>query len=340
MPRLSPEGLEGLRTCLRPEYGDLPREHLEQVLASLSDMPPAVAEDFMKTLSSLGRAVAPTLQRAAPSIIQGATSGASVGGPWGALIGAGAGLASSALSGTGPSAAAPRAPAPAPATPLSPAPVPAAPQPPAAAPAAPQAAPAPAAPPTATPAPAAPPTAAPAPEAPPPAAPAPEAPQAAAPTPVGTPAPALPTGQSAALTFFGLLNNPTVKRLLMSQILGDSGTPQVTTAAGTSVPRGAVNNLLMQLLANATESLPEHEAAEDESYLQDANGEYLIDPASFDQRAAVVLSQLQSESFVPFGVVDPGELFTPVEWMPEASERGQEGWPPGIYESEESVRFY
>jgi hypothetical protein len=292
MPRLSPEGLEGLRTCLRPEYGDLPREHLEQVLASsVSDMAPAVAEDFMKSLSSLGKAVAPTLQRAAPSIIQGAASGASVGGPWGALIGAGAGLASSALSSSSPAPAAPTGPAPAAAVPPGPAPAPA-------------------------------------------------APQAAAAAPAATPAPSLPTGQSAAATLFGLLKNQAVQRALMSQVLGDSGAPQVATAAGTTVPRGAVNNLLMQLLANASESLPEQESAADESYLQDGSGEYLADPAAFDQRAAVVLSRLQSESVVPFHV-DPGEFFTAVGWMPDESEAGQaEGWPPGIDESDEAVRFY
>jgi hypothetical protein len=139
---------------------------------------------------------------------------------------------------------------------------------------------------------------------------------------------------------FGLLKNPTVQQALMSQVLGASGTPQVTTAAGTTVPREAVNNLLMQLLANASESLPEQESVTDESYLQDAGGGYLVDPASFDQRAAVVLSRLQSESLVPFHV-NPGEFFTPVEWMLEASEPWQaEGWPPGIDESGETVRFY
>ena len=110
---MSPEALDGLRRCLRPEYADLPREHLEHVVAaSVGGMSPAVTEDFMKTLSSVGAAVAPALQRAAPSIVQGATTGASVGGPWGALIGAGAGLASSALGGAGgakpPPSAAPR----------------------------------------------------------------------------------------------------------------------------------------------------------------------------------------------------------------------------------------
>jgi hypothetical protein len=289
---LSPEALDGLRTCLRPEYADLPREHLEQVVASsVGDMSPAVSEDFMKTLSSLGAAVAPTLQRAAPSIVQGATTGASVGGPWGALIGAGAGLASSALGGTKPAPAAPRA--------------------------APAQAPGPAAPQMAAP------------------------PQAPAPAP--TPS-SLPTGQSAAATFFGLLKNPAVQQALVSQVFGGSGTPQVTTAAGTTVPRGAVNNLLMQLLANASEGLPEQESAMDESYLQDSSGEYLADPASVDQQAAVVLSQLQSERAVPF-VVDPGEFFTRVGWLPDEAEASHgEGWPPGIDEASEgaseTVRFY
>jgi hypothetical protein len=278
---LSPEALDGLRTCLRPEYADLPREHLEEVVASsVADMSPAVSEDFLKTLRSVGSAVAPALQRAAPSIVQGATTGASVGGPWGALIGAGAGVASSALGGTKPApSAAPRA---------APAQMP-----------------------------------------------------GAAPAAVAPVAAALPTGQFAAATFLGLLKNPAVQQALASQVFGSSGTPQVTTAAGTTVPRGAVNNLLMQLLANASEGLPEQESAIDESYLQDASGEYLADPASFDQQAAVVLSRLQSEGAVPF-VVDPGDLFTPVGWMPDEAEA--EGWPPGIDEASEAagvtVRFY
>jgi hypothetical protein len=294
MPRLSADGLEGLRSCLRPEYGDLPREHLEQVLASsVSDMAPTIAEDFMKSLSSLGKAVVPTLERAAPSIIQGAVGGASAGGPLGALIGAGTGLASSALGGSKTAPAAPTAPAPAAAVPPGAVLSPVAPQPAQASPAATSA-------------------------------------------PAAVPAPSLPTGQSAAATVFGLLKNPTVQQALMSQVLGASGTPQVATAAGTSLPRAAVNSLLMQLLANASEGLPEQESALDEGYLQDARGQYLVDPASFDQRAAFVLSRLQSESF-PSLPADPGELFSPVEWMPDEFE---EGWPAGARESSESVRFY
>jgi len=137
------------------------------------------------------------------------------------------------------------------------------------------------------------------------------------------------------MTFFDLLNNPAVKRALVSQVFGASGTPQVATAAGTTVPRGAVNNLLMQLLANASEGLPEQEQAMDESYLQDASGEYLADPVSFDQRAAVVLSHLQSESAVPL-VADRDEFFTTTEWMPDDGEASEEI----SVEISETVRFY
>jgi hypothetical protein len=99
MARLSQLSLEGLRQSVRPEFTDMPADVLEQIVdSSIYGVPHDIAEDFMKTLGSLGKAVRPTLQRAAPGIAQGAATGASMGGPWGALIGAGAGLASSALS--------------------------------------------------------------------------------------------------------------------------------------------------------------------------------------------------------------------------------------------------
>src|SRR5262249_34510202 len=103
MPRLCPLSLEGLRQCVRPDLAAMPAEDLEQIVdSSISGVPPDAAEDLFgsvsKGLRSVGREVAPTLQRAAPGMAQGAISGASVGGPWGALIGAGAGLASSSLS--------------------------------------------------------------------------------------------------------------------------------------------------------------------------------------------------------------------------------------------------
>ena len=116
---------------------------------------------------------------------------------------------------------------------------------------------------------------------------APPAPRAPA-APLATPS--LPTGQSAAGTLLSLLQNPSIQQALMSQVLGASGTPQVVTPSGTSVPRAAINSLLTQLLANATEGLPESEETAEQSYLQGADGEYLVDPASVEQQAALVLS--------------------------------------------------
>jgi hypothetical protein len=280
MSGLSPSSLQGLRTCLRSEFADVPSDHLEEVVAaSMSDLPQPVAENFIKTLGSLGKTIAPVLQRAAPGIAQGAASGASVGGPWGALIGAGAGLASSAMKGAKPARPAAPAVPPMPGT-------------------------------------------------------------AAAGAPALVPVPALPTGQPAAATLVSLLQNPSVLTALMSQALGASGIPQVATATGTSLPRGAINGLLMQLLANASEGLAESDQPSEQSYLQDDSGEYLIDPGSSEQQAALVLSHLQPEGAA--GVLLPSAEFTETaEWMAEAEEEDAEAEPwPDSDDSIETVRFY
>lgn len=280
MSALSPSSLKGLRTCLRSEFADVRSEDLEEVVAaSISDLPQPVAENFVKALGSLGKAVAPVLQRAAPGIAQGAASGASVGGPWGALIGAGAGLASSALKGAKPGR---------------------------------------------------------------PAAPAVAIPGMAGGTAGATvtaPVPVLPTGQPAAATLVSLLQNPSVLTALMSQALGASGNPQVATATGTSLPRGAINGLLMQLLANASEELAESDSPSEQAYLQDDSGEYLIDPASSEQQAALVLSHLQPQGAAGTAL-PPAEFDEMVEWMAEADEDAEaEPWPDSD-DSTETVRFY
>jgi hypothetical protein len=273
--KLSPQGLEGLRQYLRPDVADMPAEDLEQIVdSSISEMPAGIAEDFMKTLNSLVSAAGPTLQRATPGIAQGALTGASVGGPWGALIGAGAGLASSAL---GAQARPPKRAAPAPAVTV---------------------------PPSAT----------------------------------GPAAPALPTGQAAAATVLGLLQNPTVQQALTSQALGADGKQQVPTASGANLPRGAINSLLTQLLANATEGLVESESISEQSYLQGESGEYLIDPASPEQQAAVVLSHLQSGA-AQFPS-DSGEFVETVGWMREESADTESGEWQEFEESAEMVWFY
>jgi hypothetical protein len=154
---------------------------------------------------------------------------------------------------------------------------------------------------------------------------------------IGTPAvAALPTGQAAAATLLALIENPTVRQALMSQVLGTSGSQQVSTASGPSLPPGAINGLLTQLLANATEGLAESESISEQSYMQTETGEYLVDPADPDQHAALVLSYLQSAPAPEF-TSDSGELMETVEWTSEQL-TDSEDWVSE--ESTETVRFY
>jgi hypothetical protein len=224
----------------------------------------------MKALTSLGKAAGPTLQRSAPGIAQGAATGASVAGPWGPLIGAGAGLAAASLTSKGkPSSAV------APTPPVTVPPL-----------------------------------------------------QAGAPE---VPAvPVLPTGQSAAATLVGLLENDStrnlIKKAFVSQALDASGSQHVVTAAGKSVPRAAINSLLTLLLANATEQLVEAESITDQSYLLGESGEFLVDPASPEQQAALVLSHLQSAS-ASKPQSNLGEFIETAEWMlQDSTDSESEGW--------------
>jgi hypothetical protein len=240
MLRLPSSSVEGIRFCVHPDYSGLSSDDLESIVeSSIAGMTSGTAEDFMSSLSSFGKSAVPVLERAAPDVAKGAAAGSTFG-PWGAVIGAGAGLASSLLKSQGkPAPAQASTPSAASATPRQ--------------------------------------------------AEMPAVAQGAAP-----PAP-LPTGQGAAATLVGLLQNPTVQQALISQVLGASGKEQVQTASGTSVPRGAINALLTQLLSLASEALPEWESVS-EGYLKDSAGGYLIDPASHDQHAALVLSYLQPHS--------------------------------------------
>jgi hypothetical protein len=153
-----------------------------------------------------------------------------------------------------------------------------------------------------------------------------------------TSGPALPTGQAAAATLLGILQNPTVQQALVSQVLGASGKQQVSTPSGGSLPRGAINSLLMQLLANATEGLVESESISEQEYLHDASGEYMIDPASPEQQAALVLSHLQSGT-TQFPESNTSEFAETVEWIAEFDGSESEDWLESD-ESSEMVRFY
>lgn len=288
---LSREALDGLRCCVRPEYAGLAAEDLHSIIdASISGLPGDAGEDFLSTLGSIGKAVGPALQAAAPDAASGAAAGSAFG-PWGTLIGAGAGLTSSLIKSQ--TKTAPRPVAPAATAPARVAAVP------------------------------------PAAQAPP-----------AAPAVAGTPAagvptaapPSLPTGQGAAATLLSLFQNPTVQQAVLSQALGSSGTQEVPTPAGQSIPRGAINALLSQLLTKASDGLPEAESISDQSYLQGEDGAYLIDPASFDQQAALVLHYLQRKA--------SARMQEPMEWISEgSSEITSEEWPEFDQISEE-VTFY
>ena len=283
MRRLSSIEFAGLRCAARPDHVGSSDETLQEMVDSASTgMSAEFAEDFARSLGSLAKSVGGSLQQSAPSIVQGATSGASVGGPWGALIGAGAGLASAQLGSTGkPTGASAAAP-----TRNSTAPTPAT--------------------------------------------------QSAASTQTSaSPVPALPSGSAAAAVLIGLFQDPSIRQALSSQVLGLAGNPQLPIAAGMQIPRAAINNLLVHLLTNAAESLPESDEITDQEYLMDESGEYLIDPASPEQQAALVLSLLKRpgragpryssfEEGVGEGAAADLEL---VEWL-------------DYEESAESVSFY
>jgi hypothetical protein len=266
MSRLPSSALEGARVCIHPDHSGLSTPDLEWMIASsLAAMPEDTAEDFLGSLASFGKSVAPLLARAAPDVAKGAATGSTFG-PWGAVIGAGAGLASSLLkSQAKPTPSSPAAPSGSVAT-------------------APQAKPSP-----------------------------------------------LPTGQAASATLLGLFQDPTVQQALISQVLGGAGNQQVKTPSGATVPNGAINTLLTQLLSHASEALPESQT-DSESYLKDPAGEYLIDPASSDQHAALVLSYLQRPRRT-----DPSQ--SPTEWeefLPLA--QSSEEWPE--FEESFAAEFY
>jgi hypothetical protein len=163
-------------------------------------------------------------------------------------------------------------------------------------------------------------------------------PRGTAPGGPGTPAPpgtqatrALPTGQGAAATVLALFRHPIVRQALLSQALGSAGKEQVQAASGAALPRGAINDLLVQLLANASDGLPEAESLGDESYLLTESGEYVVDPAVPEQQAALVLAHLESTASAEVESVDA------FEWTDSESD-----WDSveDLGEADEAVQFF
>jgi hypothetical protein len=118
--RWSDTSYPAVRRVMGPERERMTDEALEDMLGDLfPEAAPGDVEDFMRSLQTFGKQVAPLAQRALPGVIQGATTGATVAGPWGAVAGAIGGGAAGLLGGSG------AKPAPRPQPPASPPPVPA-----------------------------------------------------------------------------------------------------------------------------------------------------------------------------------------------------------------------
>ena len=110
-----------IRRVMGREREQLSDGALEALLErAFPDAEPLEVEDFMGSLQRLARQAAPVVQQIAPAVAQGAMTGATVAGPWGAVIGGLGGGAKSLLSGSG--GGAQRATAPAPAAAASPIP--------------------------------------------------------------------------------------------------------------------------------------------------------------------------------------------------------------------------
>jgi hypothetical protein len=118
--RWSDTSYPAVRRVMGPERERMTDEALEDMLGDLfPEAAPGDVEDFMRSLQTFGKQVAPLAQRALPGVIQGATTGATVAGPWGAVAGAIGGGAAGLLGGGG------AKPAPRPQPPAPPPPVPA-----------------------------------------------------------------------------------------------------------------------------------------------------------------------------------------------------------------------
>jgi hypothetical protein len=113
---------------------------------------------------------------------------------------------------------------------------------------------------------------------------------------VAAPSSPRPQGSPAAMQFLRLLSNPTVLQALMSMTMGSAGEPAVAVSNRT-VPTSAITNLLSQVAAQASEEaniLQRGEGIPD--YLMDSEGEFLVDPANEEERAALLLHMLNEEA--------------------------------------------
>lgn len=106
--------------------------------------------------------------------------------------------------------------------------------------------------------------------------------------------PALTGGTPATAQLLGIMNRPEVMRALMSMMMGQAGRKHVPVG-GTPVPVGAFANLIGNLANQVAAEQNAYTYSDGEAvpeYLLDSRGEFLVDPAVPDQRAALLLEML------------------------------------------------
>ena len=294
--RWSDTSYPAVRRVMGPERERMTDEALEDMLGDLfPEAAPGDVEDFMRSVQTFGKQVAPLAQRALPGVIQGATTGATVAGPWGAVAGAIGGGAAGLLGGGGTKPAPrPQPSAPLPQVPAPPVPAPMTPQP-AVMPPSPVAEPGPAAPV------AAPPTGA-----------------------AAVPATAAPA------QLLALLSRPETMLALLSMLMASAGRSTVTVGTQ-AVPANAFANAISELAEEAAfAAMPGSGAAS--RYLYDPAGNPRCDIASPAERASLLLADVALAAAEEPEAFDAAEeAVDDVEWS--ANEAFDDSDPLDSYEA-------
>lgn len=104
------------------------------------------------------------------------------------------------------------------------------------------------------------------------------------------------SGSPAALQLLRLTQNKNVLKGLMSLAAGTNGRSAIKLG-GASVPLGGILNTLKSLTEQAAAEADAlmYEQAADHSYLQDEEGEYIVDPSEAEERAEAVVELLNEE---------------------------------------------
>lgn len=293
-----------IREALAPQYKHLSNRDIEQLFYSQFGEAISPA-DIEFSLGDFGRAVGKVAGVVLPVV--GTVVGGAFGGPVGAALGGALGSATGGAIGNVTRPAPPPPPRPAPPPPPRSAPPPR-----------------PAPPATVTPLP-------PRPAAVPPPGIVPPMPVPQTAVPMPAPQPIAPGSLSSAAQLMGTLLTPQMLQALLALLLGQAGQRSVLVG-NTEVPIGAFPNLLSTLAnqAAAEYNASTYNAGEDvPRYLMDADGEFVVDPAIPEQRAAVLLEMLGRANAQPARSIDPSA-------RPHAAQMSLED----LYDAIELAEFY